>query len=48
VSVTLDPAYRSVFNVKKHAWELKPGKYQVHVGGSALASALNSSTQISR
>ncbi|HEU4601607.1 MAG TPA: glycoside hydrolase family 3 C-terminal domain-containing protein [Steroidobacteraceae bacterium] len=46
VSVTLDPAYLSVFNTKKHGWELKPGKYQVHVGGSAAKSALDGTTQI--
>jgi len=48
VSVSLDPAYLSVFNTKKHGWELKPGKYQVYVGGSAQTSALNGSSQISR
>jgi beta-glucosidase len=48
VTLTLDPTYLSVFNANKHGWELKPGKYQVHVGGSALASALNGTTQIKR
>jgi beta-glucosidase len=48
VSVTLDPAYLSIFDTKKHGWELKPGKYQVHVGGSAQASALHGATQITR
>jgi beta-glucosidase len=46
IKVTLDPAYLSIFNTKKHGWELKPGKYQVHVGGTAQASPLNGTTRI--
>jgi len=35
VTLDLDPHYLSIFNEDKNAWELVPGEYTVHVGGSS-------------
>ncbi len=35
VTLPLDPFYLSVFNVERDAWELTPGEYVIHAGGSS-------------
>ena len=40
VSITLDPAWISTFDVSSHAWKLFPGEYGVAVGGSSDEAAL--------
>jgi beta-glucosidase len=40
VSLTLEPHYLSIFNADRNAWELVPGIYKVHVGGSSRSTPL--------
>jgi beta-glucosidase len=46
VSVTVDPQYLSIFNVKKNGWELVPGDYKVYVGGSSQSTPLSTTVRI--
>jgi len=41
VTTALDPHYLSIFNADRDAWELVPGDYEVHVGGSSRETPLN-------
>jgi beta-glucosidase len=41
VKLALDPHYLSIFNPDKDAWELAPGDYRVHAGGSSRDLPLN-------
>ena len=41
VTATLDSHYLSIFNADQDAWELVPGDYQVHVGGSSRDTPLH-------
>jgi beta-glucosidase len=41
VTVTLAPRMLSIFNVRKDAWELKPGTYAISVGRSATERQLS-------
>src|SRR5271157_550881 len=41
VTAALDPHYLSIFNADRDAWELVPGDYQVHVGGSSRETPLH-------
>ena len=46
VTLSIDPQYLSIFNVDKDAWELVPGEYQFHVGGSSRDLPLNAAMQL--
>jgi beta-glucosidase len=46
VSLGINPQYLSTYNVDTKAWELAPGEYRVHVGGSSRNIALNQTVQI--
>jgi beta-glucosidase len=46
VTLTLDPRYLSIFNVNKGDWELLPGEYKVHVGGSSQSTPLTETVPI--
>ena len=35
VTLPLDPKYLSIFNAEKDAWQLTPGAYTIHAGGSS-------------
>jgi beta-glucosidase len=41
VSIKLDPAWISTFDVSSHAWKLPPGEYRVAVGYSSDEAALH-------
>ena len=46
VTLTLDPQTLSIFKVEKDAWEIVPGDYNVHVGGSSRDTPLGGSFHI--
>ncbi len=46
VTVTVDPQYLSIFDVKKNGWELVPGDYKVYVGGSSRSTPLSTTVQV--
>ena len=35
ITLELDPHYLSIFNTSRNAWELVPGEYVIHAGGSS-------------
>ncbi len=47
VSLAIDSQYLSIFNVGKESWELVPGEYRVHVGGSSRSTPLSETVHIS-
>jgi len=46
VSLTVEPRYLSIFNVRKEAWELTPGEYTIAVGGSSQNTPLKQAVTI--
>ena len=46
VTVKVEPLFLSIFNVGKDAWDLLPGEYKFHVGGSSRNTPLAASVQI--
>lgn len=46
VRLELDPQFLSIFNTEKDAWDLLPGEYQVHVGGSSRWTPLSRSMRL--
>jgi beta-glucosidase len=46
VSLTVDPQYLSIFNVRKGDWELLPGEYEIFVGGSSQDTPLSQAVTI--
>jgi beta-glucosidase len=46
VTLDLDPFYLSIFNADKGAWELAPGEYIIHAGGSSRDLPLRGSIHL--
>jgi beta-glucosidase len=46
VTLTLDPYALSIFNVDKNDWELAPGEYKLHVGGSSRSTPLTETVHL--
>lgn len=46
VTLPLDPLYLSIFNAEKDAWELVPGAYAIHAGGSSRDLPLHGSVRM--
>ena len=46
VSLTVDPQYLSIFNVRRGDWELLPGEYEIFVGGSSQDTPLSQAVTI--
>jgi beta-glucosidase len=46
VSLAIDRQYLSIFSVGKQGWELVPGEYRVHVGGSSRSTPLSETVHI--
>ena len=46
VTVKIEPLFLSIFNVEKDAWELLPGEYRFHVGGSSRNTPLMAEVRI--
>jgi beta-glucosidase len=48
VTLTIDPLYLSIFNVKKNSFELLPGDYKIYLGGSSSDTPLTTSWVVSK
>ncbi len=46
VTLTIDPQSLSIYNVEKQSWELLPGEYRVHAGGSSRNTPLTAAVRI--
>ena len=46
VTIAFEPLFLSIFNVDRDHWEIFPGEYQFHVGGSSRALPLSASVRI--
>ena len=46
ITLKLDPAYISIFDEKSDRWQLLPGDYEVHVGGSSDSIALRGTLHV--
>jgi beta-glucosidase len=48
VTLEINPQFLSIFNVDGGRWELVPGDYAIHVGGSARSTPLTETVRITR
>ncbi len=46
VTLTIDPQSLSIYNVEKQSWELLPGEYRVHAGGSSRNTPLTAAVRM--
>ena len=46
VTLAVNKQYLSIFNVERNAWELTPGEYVIHAGGSSRDLPLNGTLQM--
>jgi len=46
MTLALDSRYLSIFNAGRNAWELVPGQYVIHAGGSSRDLPLSGTLEI--
>ncbi len=46
VTLTIDPQLLSIYNAEKQSWELVPGEYRIHAGGSSRDTPLTTSVRL--